>query len=31
MTPSKYQKKIYEVYETTDSNLLVSAVAGSGK
>lgn len=31
MTPSKYQKDIYEVFTTSDSNINISAVAGSGK
>lgn len=31
MTPSKYQKDIYEIFTTSDSNINISAVAGSGK
>ena len=31
MTPSKYQKAIYEAFQTTDDNINISAVAGSGK
>jgi superfamily I DNA/RNA helicase len=29
--PSKYQQDIFDVWEKTDKNILVSAVAGSGK
>ena len=31
MTPSKYQKDIYNIFTTTSSNINISAVAGSGK
>jgi superfamily I DNA/RNA helicase len=31
MTPSKYQKDIYDVFTTSDNNINISAVAGSGK
>lgn len=31
MKPSKYQKDIYEVFQNTDDNINISAVAGSGK
>jgi len=31
MTPSKYQKDIYEVFQNTTENINISAVAGSGK
>lgn len=29
--PSKYQKDIYHVFDTTNDNLLINAVAGAGK
>lgn len=31
MTPSKYQKRIYAVFQHTNKNMNISAVAGSGK
>lgn len=31
MTPSKYQKDIYDIFQTTNDNINISAVAGSGK
>lgn len=31
MEPSKYQKAIYKVFQNTDKNINISAVAGSGK
>lgn len=31
MIPSKYQKAIYEAFQTTNDNINISAVAGSGK
>ena len=31
MTPSKYQLDIYETFQTTNDNITISAVAGSGK
>lgn len=31
MTPSKYQKDIYDVFQNTEDNINISAVAGSGK
>lgn len=30
-TPSKYQKEIFKAYNTTNSNIFISATAGSGK
>lgn len=30
-TPSKYQKAIFDTYTTTNSNIVISAVPGSGK
>ena len=31
MKPSKYQQDIYDIFNTSDSNINISAVAGSGK
>ena len=31
MTPSIYQRNIYEVFQTSEDNINISAVAGSGK
>lgn len=31
MTPSKYQQAIYQTFQTTNDNITISAVAGSGK
>lgn len=31
MKPSKYQQNIYDIFNTSDSNINISAVAGSGK
>ena len=31
MKPSKKQQAIYDLWETTDHNILIQAVAGSGK
>ena len=31
MTPSKFQREIYQTFQTTKDNITISAVAGSGK
>ena len=31
MIPSKYQQDIYDVFNNTNKNINISAVAGSGK